>query len=111
MLKVKKSEGLCHAVVEGEMTIYTAAELKQVMSELVDEALEVEIDLSRVSEIDTSGVQLLMMIKKYRKKSEKELRITGQSLQVKEALSILGLDVYFNDSELIPVGTGDNHGV
>ena len=51
--------------VEGDMTIYQAAELKQTLLASLATTSPLVLDLSAVSEIDTSGVQLLMMAAQY----------------------------------------------
>jgi anti-anti-sigma regulatory factor len=55
--QVTAVEGCIH--VEGEMTIFTAAELKPA---LVDSGAVTGIDLSQVTEFDTAGLQLLLAV-------------------------------------------------
>lgn len=50
--------------LSGELTIYTAAEVKQRFAELLLARNEIEADLSGVSEIDTAGLQLMLMLKR-----------------------------------------------
>ena len=50
--------------IEGEMSIYRAAELKQVLLAALEQTRVLELDLSAVTELDTAGVQLLLMLKK-----------------------------------------------
>jgi len=47
---------------EGEMTIYAAAEIKQPLLAALDGAPGLTLDLSRVEELDTSGMQLLLLL-------------------------------------------------
>jgi anti-anti-sigma regulatory factor len=56
-----------------------------------------EIDLSGVTEIDTAGVQLLMMAKKLARGELRELRLVAHSARVVEAFELLNLAAYFND--------------
>jgi anti-sigma B factor antagonist len=55
--QVSSTNGCIH--VEGEMTIFTAAELKPV---LVERGALTAIDLSQVTEFDTAGLQILLAI-------------------------------------------------
>ncbi len=49
--------------VTGEMTVYTASQIKQpLLDAIADGAANVQLDLSGVSEFDTAGVQLLLLI-------------------------------------------------
>ena len=57
-------EGRSRAIVEGSMTIYEAAADKPVLLDAVAKAEETEIDLSSVREMDTAGLQLLILAKR-----------------------------------------------
>lgn len=46
--------------IDGEMTIYRALELKELLRAALDGASSLELDLSGVTELDTAGLQLLM---------------------------------------------------
>jgi anti-anti-sigma factor len=52
------------ARVTGEMTVYTAAAVKSALLEALRAHQEVafELDLSEVTELDTAGLQLLLML-------------------------------------------------
>ena len=80
--------------IEGEFTIFRAAELKPV---LLDEPAPTEIDLSGVTEIDTAGVQLLMLAKKEALAAQRELRLVGHSPAVLEVFELLNVAAYFSD--------------
>ena len=73
------AEGRCKAVVEGSMTIYEAAADKPLLLSALATAKETEIDLSSVDEMDTAGLQLLLLVKRESLKAGKVLRLTGHS--------------------------------
>ena len=51
--------------IEGEMTIYSAAALAQrVIAAITDATGEPGLDLSQVTDIDTAGLQILLMARK-----------------------------------------------
>lgn len=50
--------------IEGELTIYTAAETKERIVGALAAGSALEIDLSQVGEIDTAGLQLLILAKR-----------------------------------------------
>lgn len=54
-----------HIALTGELTIYTAAETKTGLTSAIEGAKDVEIDLSNVSEIDTAGLQLMLIAKRH----------------------------------------------
>lgn len=83
--------------IEGDMTIYQAADLKTRFDSLLAQQGAIEIDLAGVAEIDTTGVQLLMLAKRSAQAGEKELRLTGHSQAVLEAFELLDLGACFDD--------------
>jgi len=55
--------GLCRIAVDGEMTIYTALALKDELLSPLAQCETLEINLAGVSEIDSAGLQLLIVVK------------------------------------------------
>jgi anti-sigma B factor antagonist len=86
------------------MTIYHAAELKPALFDALARSDAIELDLSAVSELDTSGVQLLMLLKREAVAAGKSLTLTGHSPAVLEVFEILGLGGWFGDPQLLPAG-------
>lgn len=97
----QKANEPCRFAVEGEMTIYTALELKAPLLATLSQCAEVEIDLAGVSEIDSAGLQLLVMIKQEAKTQNKNLTISGHSPAVLEILDLCQLEGFFGDPVLI----------
>jgi anti-anti-sigma factor len=65
MMNAKMSEK--NLRINGGMTIYQAAELKMLLLNELSNVATLEIDLSAVSEIDTTGLQLLLALKREQK--------------------------------------------
>lgn len=79
--------------IEGEMTIYRAAELCAVLQAALKAGDgELALDLSAVTEIDSAGVQLLLAAGKSAAAAQRELRLVARSPAVDEALVFLGLE-------------------
>lgn len=87
--------------IEGEMTIYRADELKQSLLAAIRQAHVLEIDLSAVSEIDTAGVQLLMLASKVAQAQGNAVRLVDHSAAVVEAFELLNLAAGFGDPIVI----------
>lgn len=77
--------------LEGELTIYRAGELKPVMLDAVRRSPEPAFDLSEVSEIDTAGVQLLLLARREATSLDRRLALLAPSHTVREAFSLLAL--------------------
>ncbi len=85
----------------GEMTIYHAAALAPQLLEALAQSEAVEIDLSGVSELDASGVQLLMLMKREAGAAGKPLTLSGHSPVVLEVFELLGLGGWFGDPQVL----------
>lgn len=83
--------------IEGEMTIYRALELKQALLARLEEADALEVDLAAVTELDTSGVQVLLLAKRAAHAGRRELRLVAHSPQVLEVFDLLNLTTHFGD--------------
>jgi len=85
--------------IEGELTIFRALELKDA---LLSEPMPLEIDLSGVTELDSAGVQLLLLAKKTAQAAQRELRLVAHSPAVIEVFELLNLAALFNDPLVMP---------
>lgn len=78
--------------VEGELTIYRAAELKPALLEAVRTADAPALDLSAVTEFDSAGLQLLLVARREAQRLGKPLQVAGASPAVREVFALLGID-------------------
>lgn len=101
-ISIEASDGVCHARVAGEMTIYHAAEMKGELLPCIDCGAEVEIDLSGVSEMDTAGFQLLLLVKREAADAGKLLRLVAHSPATLEVLDLFNMASYFGDPVVMP---------
>ncbi len=74
------------------MTVYTCGELKPALLEQLTAHPEAaELDLSRVSEIDTAGLQLLLAAGRHVSDGGRALRVINPSHAVTEVLELCRL--------------------
>ncbi|WP_443094347.1 STAS domain-containing protein [Pseudoduganella chitinolytica] len=90
------SQGALAALcIEGEMTIYRAAELKDVLFDALRQATAdaraLALDLSQVTEFDSAGVQLLLMARREAQRQGHPLQLVAHSPAVREVLNLTGL--------------------
>jgi anti-anti-sigma factor len=82
--------------IEGPLTVARAIELRDAMlSALERQDSPVEFDLSDVTEVDSAGVQLLLLAKNAATAWDKDLKLVGQSSAVLRTLEFLRLDAHF----------------
>ncbi len=101
-IHIEASNGVCRVRVTGEMTIYHAAEIKQELLPCFDLCEELEINLSEVSEMDTAGFQLLLLVKRVASREGKPLRLVEHSQATLEVLDLLNMVSYFGDPVMMP---------
>lgn len=95
------SEDVLRIAIEGEMTIYRAADLKVTVLEALRKTKVLEIDLSGITELDTAGLQVLMLAKQTASADKRELRLLQHSPAVMEIFEMLDLVAFFGDAVLI----------
>lgn len=92
------------------MTIYNAAELKEkLMPALLDER-DLEINLANINEIDSAGLQLLMLAKKERTARDLTLSLIDHSESIIDVFELMDLVSYFKDPVLLANSKGEQHG-
>ncbi|HEX8785789.1 MAG TPA: STAS domain-containing protein [Telluria sp.] len=88
--ETRQGAAACLAV-EGEMTIYRAAELKPALLNAVRTHGAPVLDLSAVTEFDSAGLQLLMMARREAATLGKRLDVSAASLAVRDVFALLGM--------------------
>ena len=95
-ISVEKKDGLCKMKVETDMTIFNAAELKNDLLYDLGDCSALEIDLSKVSEIDTSGFQLLFMMKREAVLRNRDFKIASHSPATSAVINLYNMSDYFS---------------
>jgi anti-sigma B factor antagonist len=79
--------------LSGELNIYAAAMLKErVLAALRINLGTSAIDLSRVTEIDTAGLQIILLARRLSMACGNELKLINPSEPAREVLELCGLD-------------------
>ena len=88
--ETRQGAAACLAV-EGEMTIYRAAEPHPALLDAVRTRDAPALDLSAVTEFDSAGVQLLLVARREAARLGKRLVLQDASPAVRDAFALLGL--------------------
>ncbi len=83
--------------VSEDMTIYNAAAQKEQLLEALAACSALNLDLSKVGDIDTAGFQILLLAKREAHKAGKSLHLTANSNAVDEFLTLFNMADYFGD--------------
>lgn len=100
-IHVLSEDGICRIGIEGELTIYAAAQAKENLLSAMVEGNEIEISLAQVSEIDAAGLQLLALVKREAAEKSKPLRFIAHSQSVLDMLDLCNLAGVFGDPVVI----------
>lgn len=95
MNMLEDSPNLCRVSFDGPMTICSAAELQPLFTDLAKDQRSVEISLVNVTEIDSAGIQWLMLVKRERETHNLSFRLTNLSDEVRDVFKIIDLESYF----------------
>jgi len=88
--------------LQGELTIYTAADMKPYLMAALAQTEALEINLSDVTEMDTAGVQLLILAKREATLSGKRLALSGHSPAAMALIELFNLAGWFGDPLVFP---------
>lgn len=94
-----KPERIC---LTGGLNIYSAPEIKAQLLQAVAAAEKLELDLLKVEELDTAGLQVLVLAKREAIRCGHSLAIVAHSDEVQETLDLCGMVGWFGDPLLIP---------
>ncbi|MGA2082991.1 MAG: STAS domain-containing protein [Holophaga sp.] len=103
MLQIEPSshEGEPSFSLEGDLTIYTVLEARDRLGAALDRQPALQLNLSRVAELDTAGVQLLVWLKQEAHRRGKALALYAHSPAVVEVFDLLQVAGLFGDPILI----------
>ena len=84
------------------LTIYHALEQKNQLLDALSTTEVLELDLHQVSDIDTAGLQLLIMLKKEALRTGKHVAIVAHSQAVHAVIDFCNLAAELGDPLVIP---------
>jgi anti-sigma B factor antagonist len=100
-VRISTAEKILHIAMEGELTIYNAAELRSHGMAILARAcpgMDVRFDLAGVSEIDSAGVQLLVLLTRELQNLGLFVKVTAASRAVEETFDFVGLSEYLTEA-------------
>lgn len=104
MITGQTLDGAYLAKATGDLTIYTAAECRAQLRHVIDADMDIVLDLSDVSEIDTAGIQLLIQARRECDAHGKPMQFVSPSPAVQEIVQLLHLQALLG----IPSGESDS---
>ncbi len=96
--------------IQGDLSIYDATAIKVALVDAVRQHARVELDLSNVNDLDTAGVQLLMLAKQESLQQRHEMHIVAHSDAVIAVFEFLNLAAFFGDPLVLLAESEPSHG-
>jgi len=97
-IDVKREGNTARVTLSGELSIYTVAEIKASLADCMDNADEIEVDLFGVTEMDTAGLQLMLIAKR---NPGKEVRFVNHPPSVLRLVDLANLAGVLGDPLVI----------
>jgi anti-anti-sigma factor len=89
---VSTSTGIATFAVTGELTIQTAAEHKTALLAALSSGGRLDVDLSGVTELDTAGLQVLLLLRREALEAGSAVRLLSPSAAVADVLRLARID-------------------
>lgn len=87
-----EDDGRCRRLrLSGELTIYQAEAAKRALLDALAANAALELDLSAVGEIDSTGIQLLLLLQREARAAGRTLAFGAQSEAVRELVALFEL--------------------
>jgi anti-sigma B factor antagonist len=83
--------GMTQVKVSGELDLLTAPELQATLEPLQAEGVDIELDLSELEFIDSTGVHLVLQTYQASRRDGWELVLKGATEEVRRAFELVGL--------------------
>jgi anti-anti-sigma factor len=94
-IDVIKEKDCCRIRIDDELTIYTASTANATIRDALAANESVAIDLSGVTEIDTAGLQILLVARKEAILRDRKVSFIGHNRIVIECLRLMNLANFF----------------
>lgn len=100
-IKITSHREYCKISLIGDCNVYSATKLKQSLIELLDKNDHVLVDLEKVTEFDTAGLQVFISAKKTTKANNKKIKFISHPSSVIAVFDLYGLVSFFGDKIIL----------
>ena len=90
-LEDRSTPDACVLALAGEMTIYESGQLWPALKPFTESQGDLRVDLTAVGEIDSAGIQVLLMARGEQQRGGGTFRVTGWSEPVREVVDAMNL--------------------
>lgn len=94
-MELNATTGTAGVQIDGDLTIYTALDDKTALLGALDDRPAIELDLTQVTECDTAGLQLLILLRQEAQRRALPFHLTAASPAVRALVGLYRLEDYF----------------
>lgn len=92
IFQVQETENVIRGIIEGELDTFTAPQLKEELEAIeLQEGTNVEIDLSKLNYMDSTGLGVFVGFYKRAKREQANVKLVGLSARLRRLFEITGL--------------------
>lgn len=95
-LQIEQKDDITHVLVQGDVTIYAAAELNGLLIDVLTQHTTLHIDLSHVCEVDSAGIQVLFFIQEEAARQQKMVSYCHIPVGLVDLLQLYNLTTQFS---------------
>lgn len=99
-ISVTKSGDDVQARLTGSLEASTSGESLDHLLQVLRSGRKVSMDAHGLTEIDTSGIQILLALRKEARLTGRDLRVTHPSKSVLDVFRLIGLENFFEETEI-----------
>ena len=96
-VKIQNLSNHCRVSLIGKCTIYNVLKLRQSLLEVINRNQNILVDLEKVNDFDTAGVQIFIAAKNTTKQTQKKIKFISHPTCVIAILDSYGLVGFFGD--------------
>lgn len=93
--KLKKGHRI---VIKGEMSIYSAKSIYQELEGLLNFEDKLLLDLNHVTELDSAGIQLMLLLQRESEKHNASIEIEKKSVVVNDLFKLFNIEKKFREN-------------
>lgn len=101
MIEIESQGQRSRLNIIGEMTLSTAAELKEGLLDALHQCEKLEINLAEVDDLDTAGLQVLVLLKREAAALDKHISLIEHSPVIIDVLETCHMTAFFGDPVLL----------
>ncbi len=100
-IKINNLSNHCKVTLIGKCTVYNVSRLRESLLEIINTNQNILIDLEKVNDFDTAGMQLFISAKNTIKQNQKKIKFISHPICVVAIFDLYGVTGFFGDKIIL----------